>query len=627
MYGVRGSSTIRSCAFLSGGDRRRRHPGRLLDLQQRTLLWSSTTDRSFASSNAQEIKPRASNNDVYESSMDVVSPSFGISSAEPELKATSAAVPKPLNGNIRAPPAVNEDGTIASLAAEEPKKTVDQYPSVEAFLQAEGIESRPVDGGMWDVREPLAWTENFGRRSKKRQKELDPLIRLKPGDEGYFDVSDIQVPGCAIVRTVAEARIVLEQLNAADPDIFHACDTEVMDIDLKKVGPVGNGYVTCVSIYSGPDFDYGLGHGPGATLWIDNLDDACGVLQEFKAWFENDRFLKVWHNYGFDRHVMYNEGIDVRGFGGDTMHMARLQDSSRDKVMGGSGGGYSLEALTSDLLGRRKQPMKEIFGIKRKRSDGTDGLLVDLPSVEAMQRNPLHRSKWIKYSCYDAEGTWLIRNVLDDKLQQMTWLRGKNLSDYYWMHMRPFGEVLTDLERRGIRVNADDYLAKVEEQAHADRDYHDTVFRKWAAKQIGTDGLAINSRSSVQLNTFLFGGAINSKTKEATDTVKVFKVPRDEIPQDALEAYRMRDEAEAAEKYKNGTQKHPRWSCVWDACACGRRIPISAPSMTHTHTCTVLSLAYRVKNARPSPRWCRNDRGRSDNRNQEKRYRTERGGS
>lgn len=48
----------------------------------------------------------------------------------------------------------------------------------------------------------------------------------------------------------------------------------------------------------------------------------------------------MWHNYGFDRHVFYNHGINVRGFAGDTMHMARLYDAS--KVFGQ----YALAALT-----------------------------------------------------------------------------------------------------------------------------------------------------------------------------------------------------------------------------------------------------------------------------------------
>lgn len=40
---------------------------------------------------------------------------------------------------------------------------------------------------------------------------------------------------------------------------------------------------------------------------------------------------KAWHNYGFDRHVLYNHDIDCQGLVGDTMHMARLWDTSRDR--------------------------------------------------------------------------------------------------------------------------------------------------------------------------------------------------------------------------------------------------------------------------------------------------------
>jgi len=316
-------------------------------------------------------------------------------------------------------------------------------------------------------------------------------------------------------------------------EVIHACDTEVMEIELKKVGPVGNGYVTCASIYSGPDFDYGLGDGPGTALWIDNLDDAYGILQEFKDWFEDVRFKKVWHNVGFDRHVMWNEGIDVKGFGGDTMHMARLQDTSRAKY--GAGTGYGLEALTADILGRRKKPMKEIFGIKRLRKDGSEGALVDVPAVEILQRDPQFRQKWIIYSAFDAEGTWLLHQQLQHKLQEMPWYQQHNLYQYYDMHMRKFGEVLTDMERRGIQVDAKDYLASVEVQARKDRIRHVAAFREWACRQIGPDGLAINPASSTQLCTFLFGGAANSKTKELTEDVRVFKIPREDIMEEALE--------------------------------------------------------------------------------------------
>lgn len=116
----------------------------------------------------------------------------------------------------------------------------------------------------------------------------------------------------------------------ANRDAVWACDTEVMNIDVKTQGPVGNGQVTCVSMYGGPDIEFPMGK--GFAIWIENIGQAKGLLKEyFQEWFEDPNYEKIWHNYGFDRHVMMNEGIDCKGFAGDTMHMARLWDTSRDK--------------------------------------------------------------------------------------------------------------------------------------------------------------------------------------------------------------------------------------------------------------------------------------------------------
>ena len=123
-----------------------------------------------------------------------------------------------------------------------------------------------------------------------------------------------------IVNTIKDAEYILQILNSlADKDIIWACDTEVADIDVKTQGPVGNGHVVCVSIYGGPIVNFdgdseGEDEGVGKALWIENLDESDGVLNIFKNWFENESIKKVWHNYGFDRHVLYNHGIDCRGF-------------------------------------------------------------------------------------------------------------------------------------------------------------------------------------------------------------------------------------------------------------------------------------------------------------------------
>lgn len=421
-------------------------------------------------------------------------------------------------------------------------------------LLLEGLSSRPVKDGNWNPAHPLEWCRDFGSRSPETWAQLEKLVHEPAQPHFNKPVEDV-----TMVRTKTHALEVLENLLNAPPDIFHACDTEVMCIDLKQQGPVGNGYVTCLSVYSGPEFEYDSHHGKkGTRLWIDNLNDAAGILQIFKPWLESPLHKKVWHNYGFDRHVLWNEGILVQGFGGDTMHMARLQDTSRSK----SGGGYSLEALTDTLLGRRKLPMKELFGVKRKRKDGTDGALVDIPPVETLQQGAQFRSAWIEYSAFDAQGTWLLREKLQKLLEKMPWCNGKNLYDYYQMHMRPFGEVLTDMERRGIRVDARDYLASVEVQARHDRAQHLKAFHTWAAKKIGADGLALNPASSVQLITFLFGGALNSKTQEPTEAVRVFKVPREEISEAALEAYRKQNKDLKAQSLEEGKE----YVGVRDAC-------------------------------------------------------------
>ncbi len=188
---------------------------------------------------------------------------------------------------------------------------------------------KPNNSGNWNPSAPLEWCQNFGSRSPSMTQHLSTIIQLSPDDEGYIPpevYNNEEYPNVTIVRTKEQAQIVLEALQQSkltEPERIHACDTEVMDIDLSNVGPVGNGYVTCLSVYSGPDFDYGLnndqgGASKGTMLWIDNLDDATGILDEFKDWLEDETVMKVWHNYGFDRHVLWNEGIDVKGFGGDT---------------------------------------------------------------------------------------------------------------------------------------------------------------------------------------------------------------------------------------------------------------------------------------------------------------------
>ena len=151
----------------------------------------------------------------------------------------------------------------------------------------------------------------------------------------------------------------------------------------------------------------------------------------------------------------------------------------------------------------------------------------------------------------DAKSTYNLYQHLTEKLSKVPWIKDLKMYDYYQLHMRPFGQLLTDLERRGMLI-AKNYLADVEGQAREDRQRHVETFRQWAYERIGPDGLAMNLASSVQLTTFLFGGAENVKTKEKTETERIFKTAREDIPDDAIEAYRERDAQSKEELTKNG---------------------------------------------------------------------------
>ncbi|KAJ8443205.1 hypothetical protein Cgig2_017198 [Carnegiea gigantea] len=317
-----------------------------------------------------------------------------------------------------------------------------------------------------------------------------------------------------VVDNVTIARKVVHMLTHQYRDLIHACDTEVSKIDAKQETPVGHGEMICFSIYSGEEVHYGNGK---SCVWVDVLDGGGkDILAEFAPFFEDPSIKKVWHNYSFDCHVVENYGIRLSGFHADTMHMARLWDSSRQMA-----GGYSLEALTGDpkvmyenrihpdedLMG--KISMKTIFGRRKIKKDGSAGKIISIPPVEDLQRE--ERQPWICYSSLDSMSTLKLYHSLKSKLSKMPWLmngkrRGSMLKFYenYW---RPFGELLVQMETEGVLVDRT-YLAEVEKVAIAEQKIAANCFRSWASRYC-RDAKYMNVGSDTQLRQLLFGGVCN----------------------------------------------------------------------------------------------------------------------
>lgn len=115
------------------------------------------------------------------------------------------------------------------------------------------------------------------------------------------------IPGVTIIRDEKEARRVIEILKTLK-DRVHAWDTETIDLEVKEESPVGKGKIMCFTGFCGPDVDFGS----GPRLFVDNMSSKDDLVQVFKEYFEDETYLKGWFNYGFDRHIFFNHGVDVK---------------------------------------------------------------------------------------------------------------------------------------------------------------------------------------------------------------------------------------------------------------------------------------------------------------------------
>ncbi|XP_047336760.1 DNA polymerase I A, chloroplastic/mitochondrial-like isoform X2 [Impatiens glandulifera] len=329
-----------------------------------------------------------------------------------------------------------------------------------------------------------------------------------------------------VVNNISMADEVVNMLTNDYKDHVFACDTEVANIDVKQETPVNHGEVTCFSIYCEPKVDFGGGK---TCIWVDILDGGGKELLDiFAPFFEDQSIKKVWHNYSFDKHIIENYGIKVNGFHADTMHMARLWDSSRQTE-----GGYSLEALSREikLFGVRdnqnsKVSMKTLFGRKKMKKDGSEGKIVVIPPVEDLQRED--RKAWICYSALDSISTlelyYILRRELSCKEWKVNGVREGTMLDFYEKYWRPFGQLLVELETEGMLVDRA-YLAKIEAIAIKEQQIAADMFRNWASKYC-PDAKYMNVGSDSQLRQLFFGDAQNSKNQnEYGEKEKDFKVP------------------------------------------------------------------------------------------------------
>ena len=192
------------------------------------------------------------------------------------------------------------------------------------------------------------------------------------------------------------------------------------------------------------------------------LDKAINLL---KPILENPSVLKIGHNIKYDMHVLHRYGIDVSPID-DTMILSYVLEGSKHR--------HNMDELSQIHLNHETIKFKDVAG-KGK-------------SQVTFDKVPLDKA--LNYAAEDADITGRLYNCLKPRL-----IREKMNSLYESME-RPLIEVLANMEKTGVRVNAS-FLKELSKNFASRLSDLETEIHKLAGKEF-------NIASPKQLGDILF---------------------------------------------------------------------------------------------------------------------------
>jgi DNA polymerase-1 len=341
---------------------------------------------------------------------------------------------------------------------------VPQWPALEALAL------REVD------REGLlAFYDRFGFRSWR--KELEGSLGIVSAPPPPLRAAEGEAPPPAIdlareyetISTWERLDAWLDRLLAAD---LVALDTETDSLEPMKARIVGISF----AVEPGRAAYVPLAHsGPDSPEQL----PMQAVLDKLRPWLEDGSKLKLGQNVKYDRHVLANAGITVRGYAHDTLLQSYVLEAHKT---------HGLEALAERHLGRKGLSYEDLCG---KGANQIPFAQVDV-------------ARATEYSGEDSEMTLHVHQVLLPRVEAEAGLRF-----IYEQIEMPVSEVLARVERNGVLIDAAVLARQSQELAE----------RMVALEQeaYGLAGQPFNMGSPKQIGEILFGKlGLPVKKKTAT---------------------------------------------------------------------------------------------------------------
>ncbi|HRZ86176.1 MAG TPA: DNA polymerase I [bacterium] len=186
-------------------------------------------------------------------------------------------------------------------------------------------------------------------------------------------------------------------------------DTETTDVDPMRAELVGAAFC-----WDEADSYYvALGHG---------IDGAC-FAETLRPVLENPAVKKFGHNVKYDRCVLLNAGIDLRGIQFDTMIAHYLLNPSKLR--------HNLGELAMEYLGCKMTSIRDLIGEGKKRKT-----MRDVPLEEVS-----------RYACEDAVVTLRLKKLFERQLAD------RGVAALFRDIEMPLVDVLVAMEREGIAID------------------------------------------------------------------------------------------------------------------------------------------------------------------------------
>ena len=325
-------------------------------------------------------------------------------------------------------------GEVKGVVGENLRKALDWLPTARTLVTVKTDVALPfgIDSlvpGAPDTAKLAALYERFGFRSLREALGKGDGAAPSPGarparaaQANPAAAAATATPSAAFVdarryEAVLDAAALegwIAKLEAAPLACF---DTETTSLDPMAAEIVGLSF--CVS--AGEACYVPLAHRyPGAP---DQLDREK-TLERLRPWFEGERHRKVGQNAKYDRHVLANHGVDVKGVAHDTLLASYVLESHQR---------HDMDSLATRHLGAKTIAYEDVAG------KGASSICFDQVSVETATT----------YSAEDADVTFQLHGALWPRIEA-----DAKLAHVYADIEIPVAGVLLAMERNGVLIDS-----------------------------------------------------------------------------------------------------------------------------------------------------------------------------